>query len=226
MGNRSLKVATLLGLTGATFATGAQATDIWDGFREGDIIFQAAGQGLTEPPAGEEENPYTHVGIVRQTGGGPYVIDATPEDGVFEVPIDDFVRRGAGNRYIVYRLAGVEGAAEISARAIEIAFEKYYLLPFDPFYRRDRSAFYDSELVQTAFAEAGAELGAVATVRELGIETPGSGSPVFDDWQAHPDCAAAELEAEACWTLIRNQRVLTPASLASDPKLSRVYSNF
>jgi hypothetical protein len=214
-------IAALLVLAGS--AQAARSAEIWEGFEGGDLIFQETTGPEADALGRATGSRFTHVGIVRGTGGGPHVVQAAPH-GVEEIPVDDFVARGVGGRYAVYRYEGLE-EGDWYHPAVLGAYE-YLAYPFDPFHRLDPSALYGAELVYLGFKAAGVELGGLRRIGDLDFDTPEGRALLLSNWSEHPDCKARRLDRDACWSLIRDQRIVTPAGLAEDPRLELVYSNF
>jgi hypothetical protein len=210
---------------GAAMMSGPSfAADVsWDEWQTGDLVFQESTDQQSAAIRLATGSRYTHVGIVRQTGGGPHVIEATEAGGVFEIPVDDFIARGAGQNYAVYRLSKLKPeSAFVPPRT---AWD-YYERPYDPFFRLDPAAIYGGELVYYAFLKIGIKLGRLERLGDLDIDTPESRATFLARWKDHPDCRAAKLDRDGCWTLIQSQEVVTPASIAEDPKLHLVFSTF
>ena len=129
---------------------------------DGDLIFQAnpgsrfvsAIEAVTE--AGDSLMSFSHVGIIRRSHGGVYVIEATPEKGVAVTPIGEFLDGSAHDSsgcplVRVMRYTG-EDREQVCSRAIGIALSflgKEYDFAFDP----GPEAFYCSELVHSSFVD-------------------------------------------------------------------------
>ncbi|MDJ0931860.1 MAG: YiiX/YebB-like N1pC/P60 family cysteine hydrolase [Breoghania sp.] len=204
----------------------AHAYEIWEGLESGDLVFIETTGPLATFLKKATGSRLTHVGIMRDTSGGAYILDATPREGVFESPIDAFIERGVGHRYAVYRFNGIKHPHHTNHPAITTAFDHHYLKPYDPYFRLEKSAFYDAELIWTAYAEGGARIGKLLQLGELGGETPEGRVVFLRDWQHNPLCKTVAPDAEACWSRIRNQQIITPSSIAADPRMRRVYSTF
>lgn len=211
-------------LAAVVAAGSAAATDAeWDGWRTGDLVFQEAPGPSSEAVRSATGSRLTHVGIVRQTGGGPHVVEATEAGGVRETSIDEFVERGVGRRYAVYRLRGLtRERAFVPPRA---AWD-HHGRAYDPFFRPDPEAFYGAELVRHAFRAIGVALGRPARLGDLRIDTPEGRATFLSGWRDHPDCRAAGLDRAACLALIRGQAVVMPSAIAEDPRLELVFSTF
>lgn len=64
-------------------------------------------------------------------------------------------------------------------------------------------------------------------VRDLKIDNAAVRKLIESRWRRHPLCQKAETGTfAACYAVILAQPLVTPASIARDPKLELVYSNF
>jgi hypothetical protein len=187
---------------------------------DGDLIFQTSQSRQSAAILAATGSNYTHMGIVHLRDGEPYVIEAYRS--VEETPLDDWIARGEGDRYSLYRVEDL--TPEQATQAIEAALS-YLGLPYDPFFRDGGEAIYCSELVRLAFEAAGIELGEVETVGDLDIDSPAVRAIFAERWQKHPDCTDAA-DADECWNRMLNQTIVTPASIADDGELVLVDSSF
>ena len=208
----------------APMDSAAQAQTIWEGFESGDLVFIERTGPLATFLKSASGMRLNHVGIMRNTGGGPYILDSTPEEGVFEHPVDEFVMSGVGGHYSVYRFNGLPKPADENHPAIKMAYANHYLKPYDPFFRPGTDALHDGELIRVSFADAGASIGTPRTLRALGADSPEGRAVFLANWRAHPDCKAKALDKAACWQLILDQEIVTPASIANDPQVTRVFT--
>lgn len=197
-------------------AAGAKGFDDW---RDGDLVFQDSGGSQAAAIRLATKSDYTHMGIVRVEPSGPVVIEAARTVG--ETPLASFLARGEGGRYAVYRLRKA-GAADIKA-ALD-GTRRYFGRPYDIFFRLDPSEIYCSELPYHAFKAAGITLGKIERFGALGIDNPAVKKLFMARWQRHPDCGGTD--AEGCWRRMQDQVLVTPVSIAADPQLERVYSDF
>ena len=187
---------------------------------DGDLIFQTSQSRQSTAILAATGSHFTHMGIVHVRDGEPYVIEAYCT--VEETPLDDWIARGDGDRYSLYRIEHL--SPEQAAIAIDAALG-YLGQPYDPFFRDGEDAIYCSKLVRLAFESAGIELGDVETVGDLDIDSPAVRTIFAERWQKHPDCADAD-DADECWNRMLSQAIVTPASIANDGKLVLVDSNF
>ncbi|MCM5552922.1 YiiX/YebB-like N1pC/P60 family cysteine hydrolase [Pleomorphomonas sp. NRK KF1] len=91
---------------------------------------------------------YTHVGIIRITGGGPYVMQSSAETGgVEEVSLDEFINIGVNQKFAIYvTKKDYRPAGQLNSPASLAAYD-YYHLPYDFFYKQDSRAIYSAELI-------------------------------------------------------------------------------
>lgn len=134
-------------LTG--FAMNAQT------LKQGDLIFQKEGssgfsQAISESTAFQDTVSFIHVGIIMANSpAGLQVIEASPEDGVRILPLQEFVSNSGGwSRLVVKRLNKVFPQEEVLKMA-----SSYVGQPYDWEYRPDNGKIYCSELVVEAFID-------------------------------------------------------------------------
>ncbi|HYD19496.1 MAG TPA: YiiX/YebB-like N1pC/P60 family cysteine hydrolase [Patescibacteria group bacterium] len=189
--------------------------------RDGDIVLQTilGTQGFAIIYA--SSSLYTHMGFIKMTDHGPAVVEAVGP--VKDTRLTDWVARGVGQRLTVMR---VKDASATAIRSVHAAARKYYGLPYDFFFLPDHKAFYCSELVRQSFLDAGIPLGQVQKVGELG-QSRAMDAVIEERWVHYPLCAGVKgMTLEKCRMIIMEQELITPASIARDPKLVLVYSNY
>lgn len=211
----------LLWISMMLVAGNALAADRFDDWRTGDLIFQESLSPQATAIRVATGSRYTHMGIVRQTEDGLHVIEAART--VSETPLEEFIARGARQDYAIYRVTGLtsENAAVVAAAARD-----YYQRPYDIFFRLDPEAIYCSELPFYAFQAAGITLGRVERLGDLAIDTPEGRAIFLARWQDHPDCQADGSGRDGCWTLIQEQEIVTPISIAEASRVELVFSTF
>ena len=192
--------------------------------QNGDIVFQNTTNAAQQAIMLASGTEYTHMGIVEiDKKGRAQVIEAVGP--VRVVPLDKWIGNGSGGRVTVKRVRDLdEGDAK---QALERA--RYYLgRPYDHYFYEMRDQIYCSELVYAAFKEGpDIDVGTVERMGDLNIRTPAARKLIQQRWKSHPLCKAQGARTfDACYELILEQTVVTPASIARDPKLELVYSNF
>jgi hypothetical protein len=91
----------------------------------------------------------------------------------------------------------------------------------------DNDAVYCSELVYDAYKETGIPVGKIEKIGGLHIDNPAAMKLLEQRWQSHPLCRNGKAkDFETCRDKIMQQDLITPASIAADPKLETVYSNY
>jgi permuted papain-like amidase YaeF/Yiix C92 family enzyme len=175
---------------------------------DGDIVFQTSRSDQSEAIRRATGSPYTHMGVVFLDHGKPRVLEAVGP--VQYTPLDEWIRRGIGGRFVVKRLADSTpltnrgGAARLRARA-----ERFLGRPYDFYFEWSDRRVYCSELVWKAYRNAlGIRIGALKKLREFNL-----GDPVV----------AAKLKERYGRKVPRNERVISPASMFHSEKLRTVY---
>jgi hypothetical protein len=209
--------AALLLLLGAP-ALGGTGPDFSD-WRNGDLVFQTSGGTQTEAIRRATHSVYSHVGIVHVEGGR--IIEAART--VTETPLKNFLARGDGGHYAVYRQRGLDAT---HAAAVVRAAQRYEGKPYDIFFRMQPDSIYCSELPYHAFKDAGLALGKVQRMNELDMEQPAVKALFAARWQTHPDCQGKADSAGACWKIVLTLPIVTPISLAQDASMQRIYTSF
>jgi hypothetical protein len=188
-------------------------------WRDGDLIFQQSTGGQSAAVLAATGSRYTHMGVVRLNRGRVMVIEAAARVG--ETPLARFIARGKGGRYAVYR---VRNLPVIKWAVAQLYMRMMWGRPYDVFFRPGNDAFYCSELPYLAFRSAKIELGTEQRLGELTVNNPAVMALFLKRWRTHPGCKG--LDQRACWRRIQDQRIVTPASIARDPEVRLVYSNF
>jgi Permuted papain-like amidase enzyme, YaeF/YiiX, C92 family len=192
--------------------------------KNGDIIFQTSRSSQSTAILAASRSLYTHMGIVQiGTDGKVSVVEAVGP--VKSTPIDEWMKRGLGQRIAVKRMKGLSTEA---ANNVLSAAHRYDGLPYDIFFLPAKDEIYCSELVRLAFDEgAGLALGQWQQVKALRLDNIAARKLIERRWRKHPLCQPAEAGTfESCYAKIIEQSLVTPASIAADSKLELVYSNF
>jgi hypothetical protein len=189
-------------------------------FHDGDLIFQETAGQQSAAVLAATGSPYTHMGIVRLSGGKPVVVEAIGP--VQETPLDAWISRGQGGHYALYRMRDLSPA---DATRVLLAAERYYGRPYDILFRPDDDAIYCSELPHLAFSVIGKNLGEMKPLRSLKIDDTTVTALIARRWQQHPACKNAAT-MEECVEIIKDQPIVTPASIAADKNVDLIYSDF
>lgn len=209
-------------LMGAAFAPGsAVAMGRFADWQTGDLIFQESTSPQASAIRVATDSRYTHMGVIRRSDDGLYVIEAART--VTETPLGEFIARGVGGHYSVYR---VRGLTDDLAEAAITKMQAYYGRPYDIYFRMNEDAIYCSELPFHAFKALGVEIGHVERLGELAIDTTEGRAIFLSRWQNHPDCMANGVDREGCWGLIQKQEIITPVAIADDDNVDLVFTSF
>ncbi len=219
-----------------TGAATAQASGLWREVREGpgwpddlsvddlrtsDLIFHTSASGQSGAIMWATSSPLSHCGLVRIYGGKAFVIEASRT--VRVVGLDSWIRRGRLGRF---RLLRHEGLTERERSRVWRAAKAYRGRPHDSLFLFDNRAIYCSELCWLAFKDGlDLELGRTEKVRALNVGGPMVERVFQRRWRRHPHCRGLP-SAAACKERVLEQELISPASLAADERLTKVYDNY
>jgi hypothetical protein len=212
-------IVVCLGLAaGALYA--AEDRD-YPSLQDGDLVFQTSTNSQAFPILIATAHPFTHMGLIAHDGGNIIVIEAART--VTATPLTDWIHRGFLGRIAIYRDAKL--SAEQQARIVAAAKELYGR-PYDIFFSFNNDAIYCSELAYLAYKATGIEIGTVQKVSELHFDNFFVKRLIRLRWQRDPECTSRHYDFEQCYDFILHQELVTPASIASDSKFDRIYSNY
>lgn len=158
------KVIACLALLVAASSTPAAPTP-----RDGDIIFHTSRSAQSAAIQRATQSPYSHVGVIFHRDGKPFVFEAIAT--VRYTPLDAWIARGDGSRYVIRRLeAGLTTAQVAKLRAAARRFEGK---PYDLYFEWSDERIYCSELVWKLYDQAlGVKLGTLQKLREFDLTDP------------------------------------------------------
>ncbi len=189
--------------------------------KDGDLIFQTS----LHPQSGGilvgTRSLYSHMGIIKKDSIGYVVIEAA--DKVRETPLGTWISRGALKRISIYRDIAL---SEDETAHMFAAAKELYGRPYDIFFSFSPDTMYCSEVVYLAYKGAGIPLGKVQKVSELHFDNPWVKELIEQRWRRHPECAARHYNFEQCYQHILDQELVSPASIAADKRLTRIYTNY
>jgi hypothetical protein len=155
----------------ACFSLLLDASSSWaaPALRDGDIIFHTSRSAQSAAIQRATHSPYSHVGIVFLRDGKPFVFEAIAT--VRYTPLDAWIARGDGGRYVVRRLkTALTPAQTAKLRASARQFEGK---PYDLYFEWSDERIYCSELVWKMYEQAlGVKLGALQKLREFDLTDP------------------------------------------------------
>jgi hypothetical protein len=198
----------------------AYATTVRDPveWKSGDLVVLNMRETETLPLFAADGSGVTHIGIVEAGETGAVVIEAAKQ--VVETPLREFLSRGRGNAYAVYRIAAL---TDQQRSAVVAAARRQLGKPNDYFLRRNWDQLYSSELVRLAYNDIGFDLGRQQRISKIAGDLSGVRSQFSRNWMAHDDCRRRNLDMDQCWTLVSKQEVVTPASIVADAHMTKVY---
>ena len=137
--------------------------------RDGDLVFQTSRSGQSEAIQRATRSPYSHVGIVLFRDGKPFVFEAI--ETVRYTPLDRWIARGAGGKYVVRRLDRDLTPAELAK--LHASARPHAGKPYDLYFEWSDERIYCSELVWKMYEQAlGLELGARQKLRDFDLADP------------------------------------------------------
>lgn len=138
-------------------------------------------------------------------------------------PLKDWVNRALLKRVAIYRDSTLTPA---QAKRVLVEAKTYYGRPYDIFFSFNNHAMYCSELPYLAYKGAGISIGKVQKVLELNFDNALVRKLIKSRWQRHEECKSKAYGFEKCFQHILNQDLITPASIAEDPRFEKIYSNY
>jgi len=137
--------------------------------RDGDIIFHTSRSAQSAAIQKATHSPYSHVGVILLRDGKPHVFEASAT--VRYTPLDDWIRRGDGGRYVVKRLK--QGMTEAQTAKFRAAAAAHEGKPYDLYFEWSDQRIYCSELVWKMYESAlGVQLGELQKLREFDLRDP------------------------------------------------------
>ena len=218
----------LLGLASALAWVWLRGTDAtaadFKSFKRGDIIFQTSRSSQSAGILLASKSLYSHMGFVDFDDAGKAVVLESAAT-TRATPLEDWVKRGVGGRIAVYR---VQELSDEQARAVSSAGKLHFGKPYDLFFFSSEDELYCSEFVRLAFERgAGLELGKYQQVGSLDLDNFAARAIIERRWQRYPMCRDGKAgDFESCFSIIKQQDLITPQSIADDRRLQRVYSNY
>lgn len=187
----------------------------------GDLILQSHKDIQAWPVAVASGSRFSHIGVIimRQDDAEYQVLDSAGK--VRQWPLEQWLDRGHGKQFQVYRDKRLtpDQKAQLVAAATP-----YYGKPYDYVFLFDNDGFYCSELIYNLYRDIGMDIGKVERIGELNVNNPVTEWLIKKRWQMHPKCAGKTYGD--CRETVMNQDLITPASIARDPNVQLVYSNY
>jgi len=187
----------------------------------GDLIFETTLTNQTAAIMLATGSIYTHVGIIHKNTDGYSVIHAAHR--VKESPLSEFIESGWGEHFTILRYPGLTQARR---DAIVKDAESFIGRNYNFEFTMKSKDIYCSELPYFAFEQEHLPIGSLQKIGDLYMNNPATRALFDKRWRQHPACQAPGMNADACWKAVMDEPIITPVSLAHDPKLVRIYSNY
>lgn len=153
-------------LQGLALAVLAATAGAAEQLQEGDIIFHTSRSSQSLAIQQATKSPYSHMGILLSKGGKLMVYEASAT--VRYTPLQAWIARGDGGRYVVKRLKG--GLEPGQKRALRDSAGPHEGKPYDLTFEWSNARIYCSELVWKMYKHAlGVEIGALQKLREFDV---------------------------------------------------------
>jgi hypothetical protein len=140
--------------------------------RDGDIIFQesVSSQGTELKLA--TKSRYTHMGIIRKSGGKYFVLEAVYPVSV--TPLQKFIARGKNRHYVIKRLKNAERLLTPDVlKRMEETGRGFIGKKYDSLFQWSDDRIYCSELVWKIYKRAsGIEIGKLQKYRDFDLSHP------------------------------------------------------
>jgi uncharacterized protein YycO len=136
--------------------------------RDGDIIFHRSQSRQAKAIAAATKSDFTHMGINFFSGDKPFVYEAIQP--VTKTPLDQWIQRGLGGRYVVKRLKSTQG---VDFNGVNKVVQKFMGRDYDLVYGWSDKKIYCSELVWKAYDRAaGMRIGPLKKLRDFDLTSP------------------------------------------------------
>jgi hypothetical protein len=209
----------LCGIVGSAFY--ALAGEDYPPLKDGDLIFQTSTSSQSSAILVATANAFTHMGIIKNDGGKISVIEAAGT--VRETPFKAWVERGVMSRVAIYRDSGLNAA---QAKRLLAAAQTLYGRPYDIFFSFNNEAIYCSELPWLAYKTIGVSIGKVQKISALNVDNRLVKKLIEQRWQRNTECTERGYDFDQCFKHILDQSLVTPASIAADPRFKQIYSDY
>lgn len=159
-------------LAGALLVACASSSGAGPALKDGDIIFQTSRSSQSVAVQRATGSKYSHMGMVVHRHGKPYVFEAI--DTVQYTPLDRWVARGVGSRFVVKRLRDADTRLTPAAlQQLRTAADRFAGRRYDLHFGWSDDRIYCSELVWKAYERGlGVRIGALQKVRDFDLSDP------------------------------------------------------
>jgi len=207
----------MLGAYIVSYATTVREPVEW---KSGDVIVQDSKAAELLPLFAADGSGMTHIGVVEVSPEGAVVIEAAER--VVATPIRTFLARGKDEAFAVYRVGSL---SDDQRKAVAAAARRQLGKPNDFFLQKSWDALYSSELVRLAYSDIGVDVGEMKRLGKVAGDLSVVKSHFMRNWAANVDCGKRRFDKNQCWTMATKQEVVTPASIANDARMTKIYAS-
>lgn len=142
-----------------------------DYLQNGDIIFQTSKSGQSKAIQLATHSEYSHMGIIYQEGNRFLVYEAVQP--VKLTPLKEWIKRGAGEHYVIKRLKNADEVLTESVLAnMKATGEEFNGKPYDIYFEWSDERIYCSELVWKIYKQgAGVEIGQLESLSDFDLSS-------------------------------------------------------
>lgn len=140
--------------------------------REGDLIFQTSLSTQSLAIQRATASRYSHMGMILFQNGKPFVYEAVAT--VRHTPLDKWIARGKGGRYVVKRLARADAVlTRANLDKLRGAARQFAGKPYDLTFEWSDQRIYCSELVWKIYKNAlDIEIGQLQQLKDFHLDSP------------------------------------------------------
>ena len=179
-------------------------------FRDGDIIFHQSTSSQSKAIKLATGSQYTHMGIIYLQNGKPYVYEAIKT--VRLTPLNKWIARGVGKKYVVKRLRDADDLLTPKALAdLKKAGEAFKGKKYDLYFGWSDDRIYCSELVWKMYDRAlGKRIGPLKRLKQFDL--------------SHP-AVIQKMKERYGSRIPMDEQVISPGDMFDSPLLKTVYAN-
>ncbi len=175
----------------------------------GDLIFQVSQSPQSKAIRLATGSKYTHMGILYKQDWQWQVLEASKK--VQLTPLDQWIRKGKNNHYVVKRLKNGESRlTDQKLKSMKRLGKRFLGKPYDLYFQWSDSKMYCSELVWKLYDEAGIQIGQLLQLGSFNLSEPE---------------VRQKLEKRYGSNIPMDEKVIAPRSMFESEKLKTVVSN-
>ena len=178
--------------------------------QNGDIIFQTSNSGQSKAIQLATHSEYSHMGIIYEQNNKFFVYEAIQP--VKLTPIEEWIRRGTNEHYLVKRLKNAkEVLTEEKLAKMKAVGEKYKNKDYDIYFEWSDEKIYCSELVWKIYQEAtGVEIGQLEQLKDFDLTN---------------ELVQQIVKERYGDNIPLEEKIISPAAMFNSPKLVTIKEN-